>query len=228
MANFLFRLGRGSARRPFIAIVAWLVALAAAAGSFLAFGGTLTDSFSIPGTETDRVANQLTEEIPDAGGTTARIVYQTQDDSELTEAQQQQISDSLATVGEFDFVTAVIDPFETAQQAQDQAAQIEDGRTQIADAKAELDSGQEQARRRARRGRVRPGSGSTRPRPRLDAAIQQAKDAGQYDAAQAQFDAQQATIDTQQEQIDAGLAQITEQQAQIDAGREELATQEQQ
>ncbi|MFV0286390.1 MAG: MMPL family transporter [Demequina sp.] len=227
MANFLFRLGRGSARRPFIAIVAWLVALAAAAGSFLAFGGTLTDSFSIPGTETDRVATQLTEEIPDAGGTTARIVYQTQDDTELTEAQQQQISDSLATVGEFDFVTAVIDPFETAQQAQDQAAQIEDGKTQIADAKAELDSGQEQldaALDEAESGQAQLDEAQAQ----LDAAIQQAKDAGQYDAAQAQFDAQQATIDTQQEQIDAGLAQITEQQAQIDAGREELATQEQQ
>ncbi|WP_084078792.1 MMPL family transporter [Demequina sp. NBRC 110057] len=227
MANFLFRLGRGSARRPFIAIVAWIVALAAAAGGFLAFGGTLTDSFSIPGTETDRVSSQLAEELPAAGGATARIVYQTEDDSELTDAQQQQISDSLADVAEFDFVTAVIDPFQTAQEAQEQAAQIEDGRSQIEDAKAELDSGQEQidtALEQIEAGQAQIDDAQSQ----LDAAVQQAKDAGQYEAAQAQFDQQQAQIDAQQDELDANRAQLDEQQAQIDAGREELASNEEQ
>ncbi|WP_062076672.1 MMPL family transporter [Demequina globuliformis] len=227
MANFLFRLGRGSARKPFIAIVAWIVALAAAGGAFLTFGGTLTDSFSIPGTETDRVASQLAEEIPDAAGTTARVVYQSTDDAELTESQQAQISDSLAEVAEFDFVTAVIDPFDTAAQAQEQASQLESGAEQIQSAREELDAGQEQLNAglaEAQAGQEQLNAGQEE----LDAAIAQAKEAGQYEAGQAQFDAQQAELDAQQEQIDAGLEELAAQQEQIDAGYEELATQEEQ
>ena len=52
MADLLYRLGFASSRRPWVAIVAWLAALALAVGGFLAFGGTLTTSITIPGTPT--------------------------------------------------------------------------------------------------------------------------------------------------------------------------------
>ena len=59
MAKFLFRIGRDSSRHPLMVIAGWAVALVAAAGAYLGFGGSITDSFSIPGTETDRVTQQL-------------------------------------------------------------------------------------------------------------------------------------------------------------------------
>ncbi|WP_084130408.1 MMPL family transporter [Demequina sp. NBRC 110055] len=227
MAHLLFRLGRGSARRPFIAIVAWVVALAAAAGAFLAFGGTLTDSFSIPGTPTQQVTDQLEEELPSTGGTTARVVFQTEDGSEISTDQQQQIADALAGVEEIDAVSGTIDPFATQAETEEQLAQLEGGAAQIDEAEAELEAGQEQldaARAEAEAGQEQLEEGQAQ----LDAAIQQAKDAGQYEAAQAQFDAQQAELDAQRAQLEEGLAQLDEQQTQIDAGREELTAQREQ
>lgn len=227
MAHLLFRLGRGSARRPFIAIVAWIVALAAAAGGFLAFGGTLTDSFSIPGTPTQEVTDQLAEELPSTGGTTARVVFETTDGSEISADQQQQIADALADVEGLDAVSGIIDPFATQAETEEQLAQLEDGAAQIDAGEAELEAGQDQldaSREVAEAGIAQLDEAQAQ----LDAAIQQAKDAGQYEAAQAQFDAQQDQLDAQRAQTQAGLAQIDEQQAQIDSGREELATQREQ
>ncbi|MFV0633172.1 MMPL family transporter [Demequina sp.] len=241
MANFLFRLGRGSARRPFIAIVAWLVALAAAAAGFLAFGGTLTDSFSIPGTASQEVADQLEENIDGTGGATARIVFQSSDDTELTADQQAQISAALAEVEGFDAVASVIDPYATQAQMAEQLAQIEAGREQIAQGEAQLDEGQSQLdagleQWEAGQAQLDEGQGLLdEGQAQLDAAIAQAQEAGQYEAAKAQFDAQQqqldaqqAEIDAQQDQLDAGLAQLQSQQAELDAGREELTVQSEQ
>ncbi|WP_062519931.1 MMPL family transporter [Demequina silvatica] len=227
MANLLFRIGRASAMRPFVAIVAWLLALALAGGAFVAFGGTLTDSFSIPGTASQQVADELGEKIEGTGGATARIVFQSSDDSELTAEQQEQISAALDSVAGFESVSSVLDPFATAQQMEDQQAQLEDGRTQIADARtqledgqAQLDAGQEQLD--AARAQLEEGQAQ------LDAAIQQAQDAGTYELAQAQFDAQQQQIDAGLAELDEQQAQIDAQQTQIDEGTAELATHEEQ
>ncbi|WP_297082256.1 MMPL family transporter [uncultured Demequina sp.] len=241
MAHLLFRLGRGSASRPFIAIIAWLVALAAAAGSFLAFGGTLTDSFSIPGTETQRVADQLGEEIEGVDGATARIVFQTQDGESFTAEQESQISDALAAAAEVDTVSTIIDPFETQAQAAEQAAQLEAGPEQLEAGRAELDAGQEQldaARAEIEAGQEQLDAGASQldaAQEQLDAAVQQAQDAGVYEQQQAQLEAQQAQLDEQraqldeqQAQIDAGLAELDTQQEAIDEGRTELEAQAEQ
>jgi RND superfamily putative drug exporter len=175
VANFLFKLGRGSARRPVLVIVSWLIALGLAGGAFLAFGGTLTDSFSIPGTETERVTDQLNEEIEGLNGATARIVFQTEDGSALTDAQQSQISDALAGAQDVDHVSGIIDPFATAADRAEQAAQLEQGTQQIEDGQTQL-----------------------------DAAIAQAQADGTYDAAADQFAQQQAELDAQSQQLALG------------------------
>ncbi|WP_062069359.1 MMPL family transporter [Demequina sediminicola] len=252
MANFLFNLGRSSARRPFVAIIAWAVALIASAGSFLAFGGTLTDSFSIPGTETQRVTDQLSEEIEGLDGATGRVVFQSTDDAELTAEQQSQISAALADAADVDGVAAVIDPFETEAQLEEQTAQLESGATQIDEGRAELDAGQEQldaGLTEAQSGQEQLDAAQAEltaqqetldaGQAELDAAIEQAQDAGVYEAGKAQFDAQQAEIDAGQAQIDAAQAEIdaqqetltealntaAEQQSQIDEGYAELEEQ---
>lgn len=224
MANFLFRLGRGSAARPFVVIIAWLVALAAAAGSFLAFGGTLTDSFSIPGTETQRVSDQLADEIDGVDGATARVVFETDNGAAFTDEQQTQISEALATAATHDSVGAVVDPFATAAQVEQQMAQLSEGAAQIDAARAQLDAGQEQLD--AARAELEAGQAQ------LDEAVAQAQaaaEAGQGPVlTPEQMQAAAAELAAQQEQLDAGRAEIEAQQAELDAGRAELDAQDQQ
>ncbi|MDN4478902.1 MMPL family transporter [Demequina sp. SYSU T00039] len=214
MAHLLYRIGRAAALRPIVAIVAWLLALGVAGGSFVAFGGTLTDSFSIPGLETEKVTEQLTEEIPELAGGSSRAVFQTVDGEPFTAEQEQAVTEALAAAETVDSVTGVVDPFATQAQLEAQAAQLADAPQQIADAQAQLDAGQEQldagqAQLDAARAELEAGQAQ------LDAAIQQAQDAGTYELAKEQLDAQQA-------QLDAGLAQLDEQQATIDAQQQQI------
>ena len=149
-------------------------------GVFLAFGGTLTSSMSIPGTETERVNEQLNEELAGLGGATGTVVFQTEDGSALTDEQQEEISALLADIGEIDGVSDVVDPFAAASDRADQEQQLADGAAQIeaarrssttarrssTPAQQQLDAGTGPARRRHRAGpgrrRLRPGRSPVR------------------------------------------------------------------
>lgn len=214
MAHLLYRLGRTAATRPIIVMTAWIVALVAAGGSFVAFSGTLANSFSIPGLETEKVTDELAQELPDLTGGSARVVFATEDGSAFTSEQQAAISEALASAVELDQVASVVDPFELQAQRAEQAQQLADGAAAIEQGQAQIDAGVAQleaSQAELEAGQTQLDAGQAQ----LDAAIAQAKAAGQYEAAKATFDAQQAQLDAQQAQIDAG-------QAQIDAGREEL------
>lgn len=224
VANFLFRLGRGSASRPFTVIVAWLVALAAAVGAFLTFGGNLTDSFSIPGTETQRVSDQLAEEIDGVDGATARVVFETDDGSAFTDEQKTQISGALAAAATHSSVGAVLDPFAVAQEAEQQVSQLTEGAQQLEAARAELEAGQEQLD--AARAELEAGQAQL---DQAEAQTQAAAESGQApEMSPEQAAAAAAELASQQEQLDAGFAEVEANQAELDAGREELELQEQQ
>ncbi|MEH6782101.1 MAG: MMPL family transporter, partial [Rhodoglobus sp.] len=201
MAELLYRLGRFSARRVWLVIVSWLAVLGLAVGAFALFGGTLTSSMSIPGTETDRVSAELSDRIGDVSGASATIVFASESGDKFTAEQREKITTTLEDLTPLDHVSGVIDPFETDAQRSEQAQELSDGRDQIAAGKQQLVDGQTQLD--AAKQELQAGQAQ------LDAAIEQAKAAGVYDASVAQFEAQQA-------QIDAGMAQIDEQQATID------------
>ena len=88
MASLLYRLGRFSARRAWLVIVAWVVILGLAGGAFALFGGTLTSAVSIPGTATQKVSDELAEKFPAASGGRGTVVFTTTDDSAFTAEQQ--------------------------------------------------------------------------------------------------------------------------------------------
>ncbi|CAO1650011.1 MMPL family transporter [Salinibacterium sp. NG22] len=213
MAELLYRLGRLSARRAWLFIVSWIAVLGLAVGGFALFGGTLSSTMSIPGTETERVASELTDRLGDIGGISATVVFGSEDGEAFSASQQSEITDALAELTSQNDVSAVIDPFETDAQRDEQAQQIVDGREQIDAGKQQIIDGQAQLDA----GAQELEAGQTQ----LDAAIEQAKAAGFYEASVAQFDAQQA-------QIDAGLAELTAQQATIDENATLLDEQEQQ
>jgi putative drug exporter of the RND superfamily len=74
VSRFLYRLGRLAVRRRWRVLGAWLLLLLGFAllGSLL--GGHPADDFTIPGTETQRASDLLTQRFPSESGATARIV----------------------------------------------------------------------------------------------------------------------------------------------------------
>ncbi|GEL99441.1 MMPL family transporter [Cellulomonas terrae] len=85
MARVLDRLGRGSYRHRWIVLVAWLLVLAAAAFGAVSSGLHLSDSFSIPGTESQRaqelVAERLGDQAADVGSDSSMSAQQGGDTS---------------------------------------------------------------------------------------------------------------------------------------------------
>lgn len=227
MAELLYRLGRFSSHRAWVVITSWIVALALAVGAFLAFGGTLTTSMSIPGTETEKVTQQLAEKIPGVGGAVATVVFQSEDGEAITAEQQAQIAELMAGIARLDGVDDAIDPFAAASARADQAQQLADGTTQATDAAAQLDAGQTQldagqAQLDAATQQLADGQAQ------LDAAIAQAQAGGAYDQAAAQFAAQQAQLDAGTAQVREQQRTIDEQQTTIDDGRAQLESGDQQ
>ena len=142
MAEFLYRVGRWSARRARTVLVAWLAVLVAAGVAFALGAGTLATTFSIPGTPTAEVTDRLQSDFPDASGGTGTVVVQTEDGEPFTAEQEEAVAGLVAEAAAVDGVTAVMDPFQTEADRAAQAQQVEAGRTQIEDGRAQLDAQQ--------------------------------------------------------------------------------------
>ncbi len=215
MAKFLFRIGRDSSRHPLMVIAAWVVALIVAAGAYLGLGGALSDAFSIPGTETDTVTEQLSQEINGLDGATARIVFRTDDGAAFTGEQTTQIGAALDAVTSIDGVSGVLNPFESAAQRAAQTQQLADGVDQVSAARDQLDATAQQ---------LEDSSAQLEAsQQQLDAAVAQAKATGAYDASADQFAVQQAQIDDGFAQVSAGRDQLDQARVQLQAQEEQLA-----
>lgn len=139
MALFLYRLGKFSFRRRWLVISLWLAALVAVGGSAATFHGTLSNNFQIPGTETQRIADKLKEELPSASGGTATIVFEAADGGFTTEGRTA-VSEALKKLEAVPDVRGTVDPFAMQVQA-DQASQlITDGEQQLAAGQARLEA----------------------------------------------------------------------------------------
>ena len=193
MAELLYRLGRFSARRAWLVVSAWIAILVIAIGGFVAFGGSLSSTLSIPGTPTQEVQDRLAEELPAASGGTGTVVFHSTDGSELTDEQQQGISSALKDVTEIDGVAQVVDPFETTAQREAQAAKVEEGKKQADDGAAQLDDAQK---------KIDDG------RAQLDAAVAQNGKSAQTTAALAELDTQQKALDDKRVELEASQQQL--------------------
>lgn len=207
MAALLFRLGSFAARRAWTVIVSWIVVLGLGVGAFLTLGGTLSNSFDIPGTASGEVTDQLADTLPDTAGGTGTVVYQTTDGEPFTDEQKTAIADLASSAEDLDGVAAVVDPFDAQRQQNDQAQELADSETQIADGRDQLDAGQAQLNA----GRTQLEDGIAQ----IDAALSQAEAGG----APAE---QLAAIDAQKQQLTSQLAELDNQQQTLNDSREEL------
>ena len=207
MAELLYRLGKGSAKRAWVVIGAWIVVLAIAGAGFLIGYKGLSSSFDIPGTASGAVTDDLAKKLPKFSGASGTVVLTTKDGSAFTDAQKTAIADSIESAKSLPDVSGVTDPFSTEKQRADQEQQITDGRAKITAATAQLDAGQAQLDA----GKAQLAAAQQQ----LDAGKQQLIAAGQPTTA----------LDAQQAQLDAGVAQLAAQQQKLTDGRTELTTQ---
>ncbi|GLH99818.1 MMPL family transporter [Phytohabitans aurantiacus] len=114
MASFLYRLGRLAFRRRRWVAGAWLAVLAAALIGAFALSGPTQDSFSIPGTQSQKAIDLLAERFPQAsaGGATARVVFAAPDGQTLSKpAYKAAVEKAVADLEQAPQVASVSDPF---------------------------------------------------------------------------------------------------------------------
>ena len=100
MATLLYRLGHFATRRRWAVLIVWLALLIGLGGAAAAFSGTMTSSFTIPGTQAQAALDQLGEKIPGAGDATGRIVFAAPEGSTLAEPAYQQAIGNVVAAGQ--------------------------------------------------------------------------------------------------------------------------------
>ncbi|MGN7949227.1 MMPL family transporter [Microbacterium sp. 22215] len=217
MASLLYRLGSFAARKAWTVIVSWVIILGLGVGAFLTLGGTLSNSFDIPGTASGAVTDQLADKLPDTAGGTGTVVYQTDDGSAFTEQQKQEISKLAASAEDLDGVASVIDPFDAQEQQATQAQDLADGKDEIEGGRAQLDAGQAQLDD----GRTQLDAGLdqlTTARSQAEAGGAPSEQLAALDAQIADLNAQLAGLDAQQKKIDESRTELEENSEKVELG----------
>jgi len=115
MATVLYRLGRFAFHRRWLVIGVWVVLLGAAGVGAQQLSGHTSETFSIPGTESQRAMDLLvarTGASVDTG--TARVVFRAGDGATVdTPTAKRAIESAVAEISGLPHVTAVADPFST-------------------------------------------------------------------------------------------------------------------
>jgi len=109
MAILLSRIGRFAYRRAIPVIVAWLLVAAGAVAGGLALGGTMQDSFKIPGTESQQAIDRLAAVFPQTSGASAQLVVHSTDAS--IASMKDGIERVAAELGDVDGVENAVSPF---------------------------------------------------------------------------------------------------------------------
>ena len=107
--GFLDRLGRFCARNHWLVIAIWFVVFSGAIAANFVAGGEPSNSFTLPGTQSQEASDILDEQFPDAAGSSATLVFDATGGS-LT-AQQTQVEAALAEAAKLDHVVSVSNPF---------------------------------------------------------------------------------------------------------------------
>ena len=81
MATFLYRLGRFSFRRRRLVLMLWIAVLAAVGIGAASVSSSTSDSFTLPGTQSQKAIDLLGKEFPQASaaGASARVVFEAPD-----------------------------------------------------------------------------------------------------------------------------------------------------
>ncbi len=112
MAQFLHRLGGFAHKRRRVVVAVWLAVLLAVGGLAGVFMGKLSNTFTIPGTETERVMDLMEQELPELASGTGTLLFVSQDGKPFTPEQKSAIQDAVWEIGRLDSVRFITDPFD--------------------------------------------------------------------------------------------------------------------
>ena len=215
MAFLLYRLGSFAFRKRWWVISAWLAIMLAVGGAAVAFSGTLTNNFTIPGTESQRISDRLRAELPEAVGGTGTVVFTTDDGAVFTAEQRDGVRSALAAISKLDGVRAVVDPFDVADQVASAGREIEEGRAELEASEQQVSAGeqqlsQEQAQLDERRAQFEQARAQLPPKQA--AATEQ-----QLAQGQAQLDAGRTDLASSRDQLESGRAELDLAERQLDA-----------
>ncbi|MEV4813708.1 MMPL family transporter [Micromonospora avicenniae] len=91
MATLLYRLGRGSLRRRRLVVAIWLVVLVGLGLAAAFLRGPTASNFTMPGTESQRALDLLSQQFPAASGATGTIAVKAPADGQLATPQGQAV-----------------------------------------------------------------------------------------------------------------------------------------
>ncbi|ADB30385.1 MMPL domain protein [Kribbella flavida DSM 17836] len=112
MANLLYRLGRFSYQRRRIVAAIWTFLLVLLGVGALTLGGQTANTFSIPGTESQRALDALAKDLPTASGASASVVVKAPAGKTLMDpAVKTAVGKTVAEVTKVPDVVAAVDPY---------------------------------------------------------------------------------------------------------------------
>ncbi|URN92613.1 MAG: MMPL family transporter [Candidatus Pristimantibacillus lignocellulolyticus] len=124
MSTFLYKLGKTAYSKPWHFIVSWILILAIVLAILGVNGIHVTSDMKIEGTESQKVLDQLTQELPEASGGQASIVFTAPTGERLDTAERlSSISEAVNKVYNLEYV---INPIELAAQAAQAGASMND------------------------------------------------------------------------------------------------------
>lgn len=90
MAKLLYRVAHFARRRRGLVLGIWLLVLAIAGVGAIGLAGKTSNQFSIPGTQSQQVLDQLKDKLPQAAGASGRIVFAAPQGKTITSPEAQQ------------------------------------------------------------------------------------------------------------------------------------------
>lgn len=220
MASLLYRLGKFAYQRRWWVISAWLVIIIAVGGSVAAFSGKMTNSFSIPGTDSQNVLNTLQDEFPDAAGGLGTIVFATPDGESFSQEQKDAISDVAGELEDHSYIKDARDPFTVQEQLDSAEGQIAQGETELQDAKEQLESGQ--AKLEQAKAQLADGKSKLETAEKQADQLEAAGKTAQAEGIRAQLAPQKAQLEEAAATIEASENELAKGQSEYESGRADL------
>ncbi|MEG0212329.1 MAG: MMPL family transporter [Glutamicibacter sp.] len=233
MASLLYRLARWAHLHRYRVISMWLAAFIFIGLCASLFMGQLSNTFTLPGTETQRTLDRMKEELPDLAGGSGSIVFRESSNRPLNETQKQAVAESLEQLAMQSQVVEAMSPFELQEQLDkaqpelekaqqelvDGQEKLDDAKVQIADGKVQLKEGREELTD----GWAQYFDGQKEiqaAEPQIAAAEKQLADSrAQLEAGQRELTSGRAQLEAGEAKYNAGLAQYKDGTAEYNAGR---------
>jgi putative drug exporter of the RND superfamily len=120
MSTFLYRLGRTAFGRPWLFIAGWLAVLTVVVGAVAINGVSVSSEMKIEGTEAQTVLDRVAEELPEASGGQASVVFTAPDGERLDTPERLAVISG--TVGDVYDLEKVVNPLDAALGAAEEGA----------------------------------------------------------------------------------------------------------